>query len=232
MKKITLVLLLALVVILPACRPPSSSFCTFHGLTPGVTYRIFYPASGFPPVPVVGTQVANFNGSITVPSRGFNCGLLQIRAVLNFNVPLTANPSVVYLPSPPATVTITGHSFDTTYGMPIVEYFDSNGYMVGSVYASSVSSDGTSLEASLPNLSYVYSGTYQIKVTNMTYEGYYLNIVGIATLTGWGRDRADTDGDGWYDDEDCDPYDPYLNYSCVQTCGGGQYEYVTICPAY
>jgi hypothetical protein len=134
----------------------------------------------------------------------------------------------VSLPSPPATGTITGQSFETTYGMPMVEYFDSNGYLVASVYATSVSSDGTSLQANMPNLSNVYSGTYQVKVTNKTYDGYYLNVVGSATVTTWGRDRPDTDGDGWYDDEDCDPYDPYLNYSCIQTCGGGN-EPIYLC---
>ena len=96
----------------------------------------------------------------------------------------------------------------------MVEYFDSNGYMVGSVYASSVASGGTSLQANMPDLSSAYSGTYQVKVTNKRSQGYYAHVVGAATMNAWGRDRPDSDGDGWYDDEDCDPYDPYLNYSC------------------
>ncbi|MGB7922606.1 MAG: hypothetical protein WCF57_05120 [Pyrinomonadaceae bacterium] len=104
--------------------------------------------------------------------------------------------------------------------MPRVDYFDSNGYLIGSQTATSVASGGTSLQANMPDLSYVYSGTYQVKVTNKRSDGYYLNIVGSATLTGWGRDRTDSDGDGWYDDEDCDPYDPSLNYDCSNFCGG------------
>lgn len=103
------------------------------------------------------------------------------------NVALTASPASVYLPSPPASGTITGQSFDATYGMPRVDYFDPNGYLVGSAYATSVSSDGTTLQAAMPDLSYVYSGTYQVKVTNKTYDGYYLNIVGSAPMTGWGE---------------------------------------------
>ncbi|HEV2802509.1 MAG TPA: hypothetical protein VGW12_18705 [Pyrinomonadaceae bacterium] len=143
----------------------------------------------------------------------------------------------MYLPSPPATGTITGQSFSTAYGTPKVEYFDSNGYMVGSVLANSVASDGTSLQANMPDLSYVYSGNYHVKVVNMTYDGYYTHIVGSAPMTGWGRDRPDTDGDGWYDDEDCDMYDPNRNYDCSQSCGGGGYEYQyqtypEICPYY
>ncbi|MGB7926435.1 MAG: hypothetical protein WCF57_24560 [Pyrinomonadaceae bacterium] len=124
------------------------------------------------------------------------------------------------MPSPPTSGTVTGQSFDATYGMPKVEYFDSNGYLVGSVNATSVATGGTSLQANLPDLSNVYSGTYQVKVTNKRSDGYYLNKVGSATMTGWGRDRTDSDGDGWYDDEDCAPYDPSFNYDCSETCGG------------
>jgi hypothetical protein len=54
-------------------------------------------------------------------------------------------------------------------------------------------------------------------------------------MTAWGRDRPDSDGDGWYDDEDCNPYDPYLNYDC-SNCNNEenrfQQEYEQICPYY
>jgi hypothetical protein len=118
--------------------------------------------------------------------------------------------------------------------MPQVDYFDSSGYLIGGVYATSVASDGTSLQANVPDLSYVYSGTYQVRVMNKTSSGYYVHTVGSAPMTTWGRDRPDSDGDGWYDDEDCNPYDPYLNYNC-SNCNKENViyeEHEQICPYY
>jgi hypothetical protein len=216
-KKILLALTVALLFILPGCGGGGSTnpnSCNFGNTTPGGRYAVTYPDGYL----LFGTT--NAVGNLLVPNRGYACSQLVVRTGPNFGFALTASPASVYLPSPPATGTITGQAFDATYGMPEVDYFDGNGYLVGAVYATSVSSDGTSLQANTPNLSNVYSGNYQIKVTNKTYDGYYLNIVGSAPMTAWGRDRPDSDGDGWYDDQDCDPYDPSRNTNCTETCGG------------
>jgi hypothetical protein len=229
MKKILLVLMLAFAFILPGCSSGGSqTLCSFAG-RPNGRYTVGYP-DGFLLLGEI-----NSVGSFTVPKRGYTCGQLVVQTGPNYGFALSASPASVYLPSPPASGTITGQSFDATYGMPEVDYFDSNGYLIGAVYATSMSADGTWLQANLPNLSNAYSGTYQIKVTNKTSSGYYLNIVGAATITATGRDRADTDGDGWYDDEDCDPYDPNRNYDCNQYCNdggeGGYYPtHQEICP--
>jgi hypothetical protein len=143
------------------------------------------------------------------------CNNVQIILRLNSNYSLSSNPSSLDLTSPPSTVTISGQSFDTTYGMPRVDYYDGDGYLVGSAYASSVSGS-TSLTASVPDLSAAYSGSYQIVVTNKTSSGYYSHTVGTADVSAYGRDRLDSDSDGYYDDEDCDPYDP----SRTTYCGG------------
>jgi hypothetical protein len=226
MKKILIALSFSLLLIFSGCNPFATQYCNLTG-PPNVSYRINYPCVVSDTNPCSGpgdiaTGTVGADGKFRVPQQGFNCSYLQSIARFGSNLGLTlsASPASVYLPTPPASGTITGQSFDATYGMPQVDYFDSNGYLVGSVNANSVSSDGTSLQANMPDLSNVYSGTYQVKVTNKTYDGYYLNIVGSAPMTGWGRDRPDSDGDGWYDDEDCAPYDPSFNYSCSETCGG------------
>lgn len=154
---------------------------------------------------------------------GCNITLIERRFL---NASLTADPSSVYLPSPPGSITISGQYFNPTYAMPMVEYFDDYGYFIGSALATYVSTDGTVMSVPAPDLSYVYSGTYQLRVTNKTWEGYYVEVVGTATMTGWGRDRPDTDGDGWYDDQDCYPFDP-SRWDCVSPggCSGGGYDY-------
>lgn len=224
---VLLAVALALVFVMPGCGGSSTpSTCSFHNLTPGVWYRVHYVFPTTVP-PIVETRVANSIGDITVPSHGYQCYNLTVFAVTNSNLTLSASPSSVYLPTPPSTITITGQLFDSTYAMPRVEYF-ADGYMVGSVTATSVSGDGTSLVAPVPDLSGVYSGTYYVRVSNMTSQGYYLHIVGTATMSGWGNDRPDSDGDGWYDDQDCDPYDPFYTNNCFTYCGGGD-EPITIC---
>ena len=215
MKKILFILTLCLLAVsLQGCIRYVSG-CLYTGL-PGAPYFVRYPDG----VEILGT--VGSSGQVNVNKRGYSCNQIIFHLGFNLGFALSANPSSIYLPSPPTSGSITGQGFDITYGMPRVDYFDGNGYLVDSVYATSVSADGTLLQANFPDLSAVYSGTYQVKVTNKRSDGYYLNMVGSATMNGWGRDRPDSDGDGWYDDEDCDPYDPSLNSYCGgQSCGGG-----------
>lgn len=208
MKKILPLLLLLFVLTLPGCNPLTG--CQLSGYVPNSKYSIKVVKDGKTYF-YIGDS--NSSGTINYLST-VGCGnVSQVITLSNSNLSLSASPSSIYLPSPASTVTITGDLFDQTYGMPRVEYFDGNGYLVGSVYATSVSGS-TSLTASVPDLSSAYSGSYQIQVTNMTYQGYYAHTVGIATVSAYGRDRYDSDGDGWYDDEDCAPYDPTLNSYC------------------
>lgn len=223
MKKILIALSFCLLLSFSGCNPFQEQYCNLSGPA-NVSYLIIYPcvAGQCGPINDIATGTVGANGTFRVPQRGFSCSTLQglARFGTNLGLSLSASPSSINLQSPPSSGTITGSGFDATYGMPRVDYFDGNGFLVGSVVASSVASGGTSLTANMPNLTYVYSGTYQVKVTNRTWDGYYLDIVGTASMTGWGNDRPDSDGDGWYDDQDCAPYDPYLATDCTETCGG------------
>jgi hypothetical protein len=228
MKKTLLLLSLSLVFFLPGCGGGGSAPTCSNTFTAGTTVRIYYTHPVYPTT-IILERIAPANGVITVPTYGYPCSSLVWIIVTNSNATLAASPSSIYLPSPPSTATVTGTGFDATYGMPMVEYFDGNGYLVGSVYATSLSGS-TSLQANVPDLSDAYSGTYQVRVTNKTSAGYYSNRVGTVNITAWGRDRLDSDGDGWYDDEDCDPWDPYLTNNCGgEVCGGGQ-EPIYVCP--
>jgi hypothetical protein len=219
MKKLLPLFLLSLTFILPGCGGGGSTTCSFTGLVANGTYLVVFnnPSTG---IATTFTRVATASGTLSVSTNG-SCSNVVVVQVNNANNALSASPSSIDLQNPPATATITGQGFDATYGMPRVEYFDASGYMVGSTIASSVSGGGTSLNCPLPSLGQAYSGTYTIRVTNKGYQGYYTQRVGSATVTAYGRDRLDSDGDGWYDDQDCEPYDPYYTNNCGgETCGG------------
>jgi hypothetical protein len=226
MKTILPFLLLFVVLLLAGCSSGGQSTCNFTGLTPNGTYLVVFTNTVDGSTFTI-TRVASSSGTISITTNG-SCANVVVLEVTTANVALSASPSAIDLQNPPATATITGQAFDTTYGMPRVEYFDSTGFLVGSATATSVWGGGTALQCYVPNLAQAYSGTYTIRVTNKTSSGYYTHRVGTATVTAYGRDRVDSDGDGFYDDEDCDPWDPY-NYSC-QTCGGTGNEPLTFCP--
>ena len=226
MKKMLPLLLFSLLLLLAGCSGGGSNNCTFSGLVPNGTYLVFITNPNNNLASTL-TRVATASGTLTITTTG-SCANVVVVLATNSNMALSASPSSINLESPPATVTITGQGFDATYGLPRVEYFDQTGFLVGSTYASSVWGGGTALDCYVPDLSQAYSGTYTIRVTNKTSQGYYSHRVGTATVTAWGRDRQDSDGDGLYDDQDCAPFDPF-NSSCAETCGGTGLDPLTLC---
>jgi hypothetical protein len=116
--------------------------------------------------------------------RNVTAGSTQkARCVVSTHFFLTASPSSINLASPPPTVSIGGGGFTTTYGMPVVEYYDQySGLLIGNATASSVSGDGSSLEVVTPSLSGVYTGGYNIVVSNKLADGSN-TMVGIAAFS-------------------------------------------------
>ena len=213
MKKMAFVLALCTLICNAGCctffpfLPKCDTICIFDS-TPNRLFSVHY-GDGTPDF--IGST--DFNGRGRYPkSQSGGCPPPLIGG--NAGLSLNASPSGVDLNAPPSAITLTPQGFDTSYGMPRVDYFDEYGYLMGSAVATAVAGDGSWLQAPVPDLSQVYSGTYQVRVINKAWDGHYLNEVGSATMAAWGRDRPDSDGDGWYDDEDCAPYDASLNYDC------------------
>jgi len=183
------------------------------GCTPGSRYSVIFQNS----CPNL-QGLECFAGSLRYHQCLGGCG--GVRQENRFPFGFNASPSSADLNNPPSSITLTGQSIDATYGPPRVDYHNQDGYLIGSAYATSVAGDGSWLVAPLPDLSQAYSGTFTIEVVNADWEGYYVNFMGSATVSCWGRDRPDSDGDGWYDDEDCYPSDPNL-WFCSGGDGGG-----------
>lgn len=150
---------------------------------------------------------------------GCNVRIVRERS---FGFFFTIDPSGADLNNLPSSVTVSGQGIDATYGPPRVDYYNGDGFFVGTAYATSVANDGSWLVASLPDLSEAYSGTFTLQIVNKNADGDYVDFLGSGTVNCWGRNRPDSDGDGWYDDEDCYSFDPTRWY--CQSGGEGEGE--------
>lgn len=103
-------------------------------------------------------------------------------------------PASIDVNAPPATATFTGAGLSTTYGMPTIEFYDEYGTFFNQTTASSVSAGGTSLQAAVPNLAGLYSGTYTIVIVNATANG-SRNVVGTASVWVYGNPMPPPDPD-------------------------------------
>jgi hypothetical protein len=139
----------------------------------------------------------------TFQRDGGHCGPLQFSFVVKDNqtnelpcdlrgIRFTASPDSIDANSPPATITLTGSSLTTQYGMPSVEYYDEYGTFIGQVGASSVADDGSWLQAATPGFYGVYSGAYTVVITNTDWDG-SRNVVGTAIVSVYGNDPPPPD---------------------------------------
>jgi hypothetical protein len=115
--------------------------------------------------------------------RDVTAGSTQLdRCVVSVSF-LTADPSSVDLSSPPAAVTIAGGGFSAAYGMPTIEYYDQySGVLVGSATAFSIAGDGSSVQFYTPDLTGVYTGSYNVVVSNVAADGTSA-VVGVAPFS-------------------------------------------------
>jgi hypothetical protein len=97
-------------------------------------------------------------------------------------------PNSIDVNAPPATIEITGEQMSGNYGMPVVRIVDPwSGNIVASATASTLSADGTWMQAPTPYLGSVYSGQYLATVSNVVAGG-SLEVVGAAWLEVYGND--------------------------------------------
>ncbi len=82
-------------------------------------------------------------------------------------------PESVPISAPPVNFVIGGEAMETTYGMPLIQFYDQTGSLVGYTYASVVNETGTQLQASMPDVSQWYNGVVGVLVSNATSDGYF-----------------------------------------------------------
>ena len=124
-----------------------------------------------------------------------NCGAGSVFAM---------SPSEIDINAPPATATFTGDGVNTTYGMPTVEFYDEYGTFFNQTTASAVSADGTWVQAAVPSLAGLYSGTYTIVIVNATADG-SRNALGTASVWVYGNDMPPPPPDPLPDPDPCYP---------------------------
>lgn len=101
--------------------------------------------------------------------------------------PFSMSPGAVDLQAPPATLQMSGSNLETAYGMPRIEYRDPyTGALVAVTTATEVYK-GSVLTMTTPDLSSVYSGTYNVFVSNVMADGSF-ETVGGGTVDTYGRD--------------------------------------------
>lgn len=100
--------------------------------------------------------------------------------------PFTLSPNPINTTAPPSSVTVTGEGLNTTYGLPLIQYYDLNGNLVAQENATSVSSP-TAMVVSGGGISHLPVGTYAGYVSNAGPNGTW-NYVGTGSLQvadGW-----------------------------------------------
>ena len=129
-------------------------------------------------------------GQLTNPNMDVSANQTKVAQCLTFGFifPFAASPDSIDLQSQPSTMSMTGSGLTTTYGMPRLAYMDPyTGNLIAATTATSVSGDGTWLQANVPDLSALYSGSYTVFVSNVLADG-SLEYVGAASVTAYGRD--------------------------------------------
>jgi hypothetical protein len=167
--------LLALAVL--GCVTPTCDRCDPGRYRPGATYSLTYPPGD---ANAVSSVVADASGCIHYPRPDStnNCG--SVKASLSGTGFFFFAPSTIDFQAPSATFTITGTDIDASNGMPLIQITHS-GVLVAQTTATEVGNDGTWLQAQTPDLTYAYTGTYDVQVSTADESGQYF-VLSYATM--------------------------------------------------
>lgn len=192
MKKLLLICVLFSLCLLTACI--FENRCADCSLLPNTQYRINYPAGDSRNGTMVTSDEDGCVEYIAVQATDL-CSGVSFTRIGRTNA-FFASPLSINLAALPATVTLTGEGIDTTYGMPLVQYYDSTGNLVGSTMATTVASDNTWIQGNTPDLSGAYNGDASIQISNKLEDGTWSYPVGSAPVTVFGGADPPPDGGG------------------------------------
>lgn len=101
----------------------------------------------------------------------------------------TMSPDSIDVTAPPTSFSVLSPSMgaSTIYGMPVIRFYDQFGRLGAETTASSVTADGTWLQAATPFLGNLYSGLYAVVIFNRQSDGTLVAIEGAPVIL-WGND--------------------------------------------
>lgn len=94
---------------------------------------------------------------------------------------ITVLPSPIDITNPPQFMQIQGAAFQSTYGWPVVQYYDLQGDFIAQSCATAVSTDQTTITTNTPDFSSLTPGVYATVVNNQASDG-TLVYLGIGTI--------------------------------------------------
>jgi hypothetical protein len=111
-------------------------------------------------------------------------GTTDIFCANTIGIFFTAAPDSIDVQAPPATFTIYGQGISTAYGMPVIEFWNEYGTVVGQTTATEVAADGTWARGNTPYMdtSNMYGGAYTVGINNVVAGGGY-DTIGYASLS-------------------------------------------------
>jgi len=143
-------------------------------------------------------------------------------AQVRLSLPFTFSPLRIDAEAASVTWILKGDNMHTTYGMPIVQFYDMNGILVAQTQATAIAGDNSWIEGNSLILQTVPSGVYLVQAWNMTPDGG--EFCGHTTMNVYRTSELppDQDGDSYRADVDCNDNDASIYPDAGTRCGSGE----------